>query len=242
MRTRKSSDEDDDVHDLDRIDLHDHDRGEPVSASSRREALRTATFAAGALAAGGLLRPVTAGAQDTEQEDLRDFLVEAIALEQIAALAYETAAEASGVEPDLRGSLTRLRDQEQAHAVALRSALDSLGYDLPDPPDSPEDTGVLDDVEGLDEEAATRLKATLGDLGDVTKPEDYLEYLIRLEQEQIGLYVSSAPPLPSEDLQTTCAQIVGNQAQHLVILDRAAGRNPTDLLRGVEVRPAESTE
>ncbi len=213
-----------------------------MSASSRREALRAATFAAGALAAGGLLRPVAAGAQDTEQEDLRDFLVEAITLEQIAALAYETAAEASGVEPALRDSLTRLRDQEQAHAVALRSALDSLGYDLPDPPDSPEDAGVFDDVEGLEDEAATKLKATLGELGEITKPEEYLTYLIGLEREQIGYYVNSAPALPSDDLSTTCAQIVGNQAQHLVILDRAAGTNPTDLLRGFEVRPAESTE
>ena len=218
------------------------DPGGPVSASNRREALRTAALAAGALAAGGLVRPVAAAAQDTEQDDLRDFLVEAIGLEQIAAFAYETAAEANGIEQSLKPSLIQLRDQEQAHAVALRSALDSLGFDPPEPPDSADDTGVFDEVEGLDDEAATKLKETLGQIGDITKPEEYIEYLISLEQQQLDYYVTSAPTLPSEDLMSTCAEIVGNQAQHLVILDPAAGVKPTDLLSGFEVSTADSSE
>ena len=41
-------------------------------------------------------------------------------------------------------------------------ALDSLGFDPPDAPDSPDDTGVFDDVDGLDDDAATELKELLG--------------------------------------------------------------------------------
>ena len=75
-------------------------------------------LAAGALAAAGTLRPALALAQSTNDDDLRDFLVHAIGLEQIAVLAYSTAADANGVEAKLKSTLNRFRDQEQAHASA----------------------------------------------------------------------------------------------------------------------------
>lgn len=206
--------------------------------ASRREALRAAAIAAGALAAGGLLRPVTASAQSEDQEALREFLVEAIALEQIAALAYETAAGVNGFEPASQRTFTKLRDQEQAHATALRSALDSLGFDPPDPPDSPEDTGVLDDVEGLDDAAASELKSTLSELGKISKPEEYVKYLTAIEREQRDYYVEFVPGLDSDDLASTCAEIVGNEAQHLVILRREGGEDPAELLSGLESEPS----
>ncbi|MFL5870333.1 MAG: hypothetical protein ACJ75R_04575, partial [Solirubrobacterales bacterium] len=95
------------------------------AAPTRREALRTAALGAGALAGAGLLRPVAAFAQSTADDDLRDFLAPTIALEQIAAFAYNAAAGANGVKPDEKTTFLHLRDQEQAHANALRQALDS---------------------------------------------------------------------------------------------------------------------
>ena len=66
-----------------------------AEASSRREALRRGAMAAGAIAAGGLLRAAPASAQAPDDEDLRDFLVEAIGLEQVTVLAYSSASDAA---------------------------------------------------------------------------------------------------------------------------------------------------
>ena len=129
---------------------------------SRRDALHRAALAAGALAAGGLVRPALAAAQSTDDEDLRDFLVEAIALEDVTVLAYVTAIDQAG--PDLKPALEKLRDQEQAHANALNNASDQLGFDAPDAPDSPTDTGVYDDIDGLDDETVKHLDDRLGEI------------------------------------------------------------------------------
>jgi rubrerythrin len=193
---------------------------------NRREALRRGAIAAGALAAGGLLRPALASAQGTENEDLRDFLAEAIGLEQITVLAYATAAEQA--DPDGRQLLEDFRDQEQAHATALRSALDSLGYDPPDAPDTPEDDGVFDDIDGLDEDTATELKELLASIGDTNGADGFLELLADLESRQISYYVAEAPGLDSYDLATTSAEIAGCQAAHLVVLREQVGDAPAD--------------
>ena len=149
--------------------------------SSRREAVRGAALAAGALAAAGLLRPGAALAQSTDDDDLRDFLATAIAIEQVAVLAYSTAADAPGTDPTLKGTFETFRDQEQAHASALKSALESIGFDAPDAPSSPTDTGVLDDVDGLDDDEATKLQDLLGKL-DGIKGEAALQLLADLER------------------------------------------------------------
>ena len=62
----------------------------------------------------------------TEDDDLRDFLAEAIGLEQITVLAYATAAEQA--DPSGRQLLEDFRDQEQAHATrtAIRTRLARL--------------------------------------------------------------------------------------------------------------------
>ena len=119
-----------------------------AEARSRRETLRLAAL--GAIAAAGFARPALAGAQSASDEDLRDFLVGAISLEQLAVLAYSTAAREG--DTDIGPTLETFRDQEQAHANALRQALDTLGFDVPDAPDSATDTGAFEDVDGLDSE------------------------------------------------------------------------------------------
>jgi hypothetical protein len=191
------------------------------TAHSRRETIRRAALAAGALA---LAHPALAAAQAGDDEDLRDFLVEAIGLEQVTVLAYATAADDAGA--DLKSTLEGFRDQEQAHANALRSAIDELGFDPPEPPDSPTDTGVFDGVEGLDEEAAGRLTKQLGMIGDAKGLDQLLDQLLALETEQLTYYVTEGPGLDSSDLATTSASIAGCQAQHLIVLNDRVGHPP----------------
>jgi rubrerythrin len=198
---------------------------------NRRELLRRAALGGGALTATGLLGPTLAAAQSTDDDDLRDYLVEATGLEQITVLAYGTAAEAKGTQPVVRQSLERFGAQEQAHADAWRSALDSLGFDAPDPPDDATDTGVFDDVEGLSDEAANQLTGLLDNLDGLSKPEELLRFLVELEQRQLRYYVGAAPALDSEDLATTSAEIAGCQAEHLVVLHQAEGDSPADAVK-----------
>jgi rubrerythrin len=212
------------------------------AGSSRRDALRAATLAAGALTFGGLVRPLAATAQSTtEIEDLRDFLAVAVAREQISALAYTTAADANGTSAAMRSVLERFRDQQQAHVNALASALDLLGYDGPEAPDDPEDSGVFDEVDGIDEEDATELTDLLGQLADPRNSEEFLELLIEIEQGLISFYVEGAPALDSEDMRMTCAEIAANEAQHLVVLRELTGASPAELLT-IEIERARDSQ
>ena len=195
--------------------------------ASRRELIRRGVIAAGTVGAAGLLRPALAGAQSATDEDLRDFLAEAIGLEQITVLAYANAADAADSGGD-RQQLEEFRDQEQAHANALRSAIDEIGFDPPEAPDSPTDTGVFDDVDGLDTETADRLKGRLGDVGKARTPDQFVTLLTDLETDQLTLYAGQGPALDSADLATTAAEIAGCQAQHLVVLGGFAGDSPAD--------------
>jgi rubrerythrin len=186
-----------------------------VTAPTRREALRLAAFGAGVATAPTLLLPAIARAQSSDDDDLNDFLEPAIELEQAAALAYETAAGANGIEAELKRTFERFRQQEQAHATALRSALDSLGFDLPDELTDPADSDQLNGI------------------ADLKSANDYLAFLVDLEQQQIQYYASDAPSLDSEDLVRTSAEILGCQAQHLVVLREAQG---ADLAVAASVR------
>jgi len=201
---------------------------------SRRQLLHRAALGAGAIAAAGLLRPPVATAQSADDEDLRDFLVEAVGLEQVTVLAYATTAGAEGVSAPLRQSLEQLRDQDQAHANALRSAIDSLGFDAPDAPASAADTGVFDEVDGLSDEAAETLTGSLEELEGLSERDQLLEFVSGLESDQLELYLGRGPDLDSEDLSTTCAEIAGCQAQHLVALGIALGDDPAEALSAAD--------
>jgi hypothetical protein len=207
------------------------------TAHSRREAIRRAALAAGALA---LAHPALAAAQTSDDEDLRDFLVEAIGFEQVTVLAYATAADQAG--PDFGRTFELFRDHEQAHANALHSAIDELGFDPPEPPDSPTDTGVFDDVEGLSDEAAKRLTDRLGELDDANGLDQVIDLLLELENDQLAYYVAEGPGLDSSDLSTTAASIAGCQAQHLVALRAGTGRPPGEAATDVAGAAADAAQ
>ena len=207
-----------------------------ASSANRRDVLRAGALTAGALAVGGLVRPLSAAAQaSTETEDLRDFLAEAIAREQILALAYAGAGRAEGVAPELEGSLEHFRTQVQAHVNALESAIESIGYDGPEAPSDPEDDGVFDGVDGIDSDTATELGEQLAKLADPTSERDHLDLLFTLENQLIDYYAASFAALDSEDLRTTCAEIAGNLAQHVAVLSVAKGE---PLAKALDVRAA----
>ena len=79
---------------------------------TRRETLHSAAGLGAAVLLPSLLAPTRARAQSTEEEDLRDFLEQAIELEQASVLAYDTAVESANVEAGLKRTLELLRDQE----------------------------------------------------------------------------------------------------------------------------------
>ena len=203
--------------------------------TSRREALRAAAIGAGLVAAGGLVRPVAATAQSTDDEDLRDFLAEAIALEQIGVLAYALASESKGVDARTGRLFERLRDQDQAHANAFRQAIDSLGFDASDAPADPGDSAVYDDAEGIDDELAKDLSALLARLADPEDRGEWLGLLLEIEQREIRFYLARAPALDSTDLAITSAEIAANQAQHMIALETAAGTEPVEALVSLEI-------
>jgi rubrerythrin len=202
------------------------------AAPTRREALRTAALGAGALAGAELLRPVAALAQASSDDDLRDFLAPAIALEQVAVFAYDSALEAPGVSDAQKRIFTRFRDQEQAHANAWRQALDNLGFDRPDPPDATDDTSAFD-VDGITDDQRKELEATLAKIDDLKKADDYLDYLVELEGKEIAYYADNAPTVDSEDLANVSAQVAANQAQHLVVLDSELKQKPPEILDSI---------
>lgn len=204
-------------------------------AASRRETLRRAALGAGAIAAAGTLGPALARAQAPDDEDLRDFLVEAIGLEQITVLAYATAADAAtGAQLKL---LESFRDQEQAHANALTTALESLGFEAPDEPSDAADTEVFTGVPFEDEadldEIAERLSEHLEGLEGL-RGKQLLEYVEKLERAQLTLYAQTGATVDSEDLAATAAEIAGCQAQHLVVLTDDRGGDLAAALAQVE--------
>ncbi|HSI81149.1 MAG TPA: ferritin-like domain-containing protein [Solirubrobacterales bacterium] len=212
-----------------------------MTAATRRAALRRWMLAAGALATPVLLRPPVASAQDDEDPAvLEEFLVEAIVLEQITVLAYATAGGELEDDRRLARTLERFERQEQIHAKALRSALDSIGVELPDAPASPDDVQAIEDAGAIDDERAEELTGLLGELDGLTGRDELLEHLIRLEEEQLRYFLDQAPTLEAEDILRTGVEIAACQAQHIVVLREALGASPAEAVPEVPATAASS--
>jgi rubrerythrin len=184
-------------------------------------------------AAPTLLRPAAARAQSTDDEDLRDYLEEAIALEQVAVFAYASAAErqtggggdGGGGGSELERILRRFGDHSEAHVTAWREAIDQLGFDAPPEPESADDA---DAFEALDDPRANELSELLRGADRAREREEIVEALIAIEEELLRFYLDAAPGLDSEDLATTGAEVAGCAAQHLVVLREQRGDTPAE--------------
>ena len=198
-----------------------------LSAPTRRDALRPAALGAGALAAAGLLRPAQRRPDQRRRPARLPRRGDRARADRRARLLDRRRRQAR--RATLKTTFERFRDQEQAHANALRSALDSLGFDPPDAPDSPTDTGVFDDVDGLSDDAANQLTDLLGKLAGLKTDDQFLDYLATSRRSELASTRATAPALDSEDLATTSAEIAGCQAQHLVVLGERAGDPPEAL-------------
>jgi rubrerythrin len=136
-------------------------------------------------------------------------LDEAITLERVAVLAYDTIVEGGVLKGALARQVRILRDHEQQHAAVLTKALTDLGGT---PPPAPSGLGDVDKV--------------IKGLGGVRTPADALSFAIELETATVAAYHDAEAKFVEAKLLQTTASIMGCEGQHLVVLRQAAGRPP----------------
>jgi hypothetical protein len=128
----------------------------------------------------------------------RQIVTAAIDLEQHAAVTYDFAAGSPKLAPRLRQLARHLRDQEREHADGLAGALRGLGGRRPPSPAEP-----------------------------VPRPpaRDFAAFAIELENRLVAAYYEAMPRL-GPGLRQPLASIMACEAQHLVVLRQALGRDP----------------
>lgn len=179
---------------------------------TRRELLARGGVAAGAAVLPAALLAAPALAQETDETDALEALVE---LEQAAELAYSLAAERlTGADAKLVG---QLGGHAAEHVTALSEALDQLAVD---PPDASEDPATYDALNGFDDRAPAP---------------DQLAFFAGLELELVRAYEEATARLESPDLVITGAQVGAAHAQAWTALRLAGGgRTPTAVELGAE--------
>lgn len=175
---------------------------------SRRHLVRDGLALGGAVVAASAA-PLLVGTSRAiaEADGDAEVLRATIGLEQAAAYAYAAAA--------TEGRLGRATPvarlfarQEQEHADGLSGALAGLGGN---PPARPRRAS---DVPGLERAIA----------GSAT---EFLNFAVELETEAVAAYYSATAKLKSRELLSTGASIMACEAQHLVVLRQALGKNPS---------------
>jgi hypothetical protein len=150
-----------------------------------------------ALLMGVPLLGVSADALARARDD-RSIVTAAIDLEQHAAASYDAAATGGKLPPQLERLARHLRDQEREHADGLARALRGLGGRRPAPPERP---------------AAPPSGSAFG------------TFALALENKLIRAYYDAMPRL-RPGLRQPLGSIMASEAQHLVALREALGRDP----------------
>ena len=172
---------------------------------TRRAAIRDGLVVAGGAVAAAAGPPLYgAGSALAKAEDASALLTRAIELEQTSVVTYRTLAGGDLLEAEVRRAAELFADQEQLHVDALVDALEERGGTRPEPPKA----ARVEGLDGLDSQA------------------DALEFAIELENKTVVVYDRIAAELDEADLVKTAAQIVGNEAQHLVVLRQQLGEDP----------------
>lgn len=176
----------------------------------RRALLRRGLVLGGAAIAAGSL-PLLLSVRDAFAEASGDaeILQNAINLEQVAVIAYDTALTGGLLSPAALRVARRFRDHERQHAATLTTALTDLGGTPPAPPKDVADVDKL--VDGL---------------GEVRTQADVLAFLIELELSGVAAYHDAHAKLVETRLLQTAASIMANEGQHLVVLRTLARADP----------------
>lgn len=176
--------------------------------TTRRQAVgRGIAAGAGALTAATMPALVGVANAFADADGDADVIERAVGLEQSAAFAYTAAANSGKL-----GAATRVARhfavQEQEHADALTRALEGLGRSAPAKPTRPRD------VAGLG-------AAIAGGAHDI------LTFAVEVETMSLKAYYEAHGKLRDASLIATSATIMADEAQHLVVLRQALGRNPS---------------
>ncbi|HEY3188553.1 MAG TPA: ferritin-like domain-containing protein [Solirubrobacteraceae bacterium] len=186
----------------DRLVIRDGDVDTAVVAEyerSRRELVRRGMVAAGAALAASTI-PLLARVRNAfaQADDDAAILRAAIEIEQAAAEAYQRS------QSQLGGLARLFRNHERQHLAALTVALRQMGGTPPSP-----------DVQ-----------AQLKGLAGASSKRDRAVFLIDLENAAVRAYEDAHRALRDARLMQTATTILGNEAQHLVVLRQLAGRPP----------------
>jgi rubrerythrin len=197
----------------DRLIVRDGDGDTALVAEferDRRDLLRRGLAVGGMTLAASSI-PVLLGVRNAFAQASGDaeILESAIGLEQVAVFAYGAALDGGLLDRGFTRLATTFRDQEQAHADALISALGDLNGR---PPAKPRSVADVDDV--------------LKGLGDVRSQRDVAEFAVALETAAVAAYHDAQRKLGDAKLLQAAASIMANEGQHLVVLRQALGRVP----------------
>jgi rubrerythrin len=176
----------------------------------RRQLLRRGLGLGGAAVAGSAI-PLLLAVRNAFAESDTDgtILEQAITLERVAVLAYDTIVGNGLVSDRLERQMRLLRGHEQQHADVLTKALTDLGGTPPPAPSGVQDADKV--VKGL---------------GNVRTQADALSFAIELETAAVAAYHDAQAKLVEAKLLQTGASIAANEGQHLVVLRQAARRPP----------------
>ncbi len=176
----------------------------------RRELLRRG-FALGGAAIAASSIPLLLLARDAFAQATGDaaILQRLINLEQVAVIAYGSAIGRGLLSPAAQRTARRFRDHEQQHADTLTTALTDLGG----APLAPA-KGIAD----VDEVAEG--------LADAKTQADVVNVLIEIELATVAAYHDAHAKLIEARLLQSCATIMANEGQHLVVLRTIVGVEP----------------
>ena len=174
----------------------------------RRELLRGGvTLGSAALAAGSV--PLLLAVRDAFAANSGDaeILATALDLERVSVLAYDRLIGSGLPEPRLLRVLVRFREHEREHVDTVMTALTDLGGSVPEQPSAADVDRV---AEGI---------------GAMRSQEDVLKVAIGLELASVAAYHDAQRSLVDGKFLQTGVSIMAAQAQHLVVLREAAGRD-----------------
>jgi Ferritin-like domain len=176
----------------------------------RRELLRRGIAAGGAVVAASSV-PLLLSVRNAFAAQSGDLAIleQAITLERVAVLAYDTLIDGGLLHPPVMRVAKLFRSHEQQHVDALVAAMTALRGTVPAKP-----TGVKD------------IDAVVKGIGNVKSQADVINFAIELENAAVAAYLDAHRKLQDAKLLQTAATIMAAEGQHLVVLRQAADTPP----------------